>query len=477
MNSLRVLLCGYEMLPFFKKGGLGDVMGSLPKALDIIGVEAKAVIPYYQDIRSKENLKRIGQFFIHFGSGEEEVGVYKTNLPNSKVEVYFLSNRPNLSYINTRGKNKKIDQFAFFDLAVSHFISYLSYNEKWLPSVIHCNDWQTSLIPLILKKKTSLNIPTLLTIHNHNYQGIGSLKVLDLLHIKDEDTKEIKRGKPVKEINILGEGIIHATKVSTVSPTYAKEITQNHMSGQLKYFLEKRALEKGERDEILGILNGIDHTVWNPTLDNQIFHKYDLSTLDEGKRNNKEDLIRTLSLQNKPTFAFIGRMVKQKGVDLLIKAIKKLNNNINFIFLGTGDPNIEKSITRVITKSTVSNIKAIFDYDEDFAHKLYVSSDFVIIPSHFEPCGLVQMVAMKYGTIPIASETGGLKDSIIHNKNGILFKKNSASSLFGAIKHALLLYNNQSKFRKMQVLAMKTDFSWDKSAKLYKNLYTSLVQS
>ena len=214
-KQLRILMTGYEMVPFYKRGGLGDVMGSLPKALTSEGVDVRAVIPFYQAIReefytkdqgaSLEKEERIGQFFIHFGKGEEEVGVYKTNLPNTKVPVYFLSNRPNLSYLNKRGRNKKIDQFAFFGLAVSHFVSWLVKFESWQPSIIHCNDWQTSLIPLILKKKVSLNIPTLLTIHNLNYQGKGSLKVLDLLHIKDEDTKELKRGRPVTEINVLVE--------------------------------------------------------------------------------------------------------------------------------------------------------------------------------------------------------------------------------------------------------------------------------
>lgn len=477
MNSVRVLMAGYEIAPFFKRGGLGDVMGSLPKALVAIGVDVRVVVPYYQAIRTKEEDKRIGQFFIRFGEKEEEVGIYKTYFPNTKIIVYFLSNKPNLSYINRRGRNKKIDQFAFFDLAVAHFASDLAKNRSWQPDVVHCNDWQTALIPLIIKKKVSLNFPTLLTIHNLNYQGKGSLRVLDLLHIKDEDTKEIKRGKPITEINVLGEGIIHATKVSTVSPTYAKEIVDDYDHDPIHDFIKRREKERGAKDEVIGILNGIDYDTWNPTQDKYIFHKFDESNWEDGKKNNKEDLLKTVSLEEKPTFCFIGRMAKQKGIDVLVKAIKRIKKiDFNLVFLGEGDPNIEKSVER-LCKSYPSNMRAIFSYDEEFAHRLYAGSDFIIIPSHYEPCGLIQMVAMRYATIPLASKTGGLKDSISHGDNGILFEKNSVFSLVKAIRDALILYKNQKHFKSLAFSAMKTDFSWDKSAKIYKKLYESLLKT
>lgn len=477
MSDMKVLMVGYEIAPFFKRGGLGDVMGSLPKALVNIGVDVRLVAPYYQAIRTKKENKRIGKFFIHFGDREEEIGVYKTYLPDTKILVYFLNNRPNLSYINRRGRNKKIDQFAFFDLAVSHFVGFLTKNESWQPQIIHCNDWQTALIPLILKKKVSLNFPTLLTIHNLNYQGKGSLQVLDLLHIKDEDTKELKRGKPITEINILGEGVIHATAVSTVSPTYAKEIVENYDHDPIHYFLKRREREKGVGDKVIGILNGIDYGVWSPKIDKYIFHKFDESNWEDGKKNNKEDLLKSLSLENRPTFCFIGRMAKQKGIDVLIKAIKRIKKiDFNLVFLGQGDPNIEKSIMR-ISKSYPSNIKSIFSYNEEFAHKLYAGSDFILIPSHYEPCGLIQMVAMKYGTVPIASRTGGLKDSIKDGHNGVLFKKNSVSWLVKSIKHALSIYKNPKHFKSLALSAIKTDFSWDKSAVLYKKLYEEIIKA
>ena len=471
-------MAGYEIAPFYKRGGLGDVMASLPKALAKEGLEVRIAVPHYAAIRQEllGNEKRIGQFYIHFGKKEEEIGVYKTYLPGTKILVYFLSNKPNLAYINTRGRNKKIDQFAFFDLAVSRFISYLSKNENWQPSIVHCNDWQTALIPLILKNTENFNIPTLLTIHNLNYQGKGSLKVLDELHIRDEEANELKRGKPVTEINILGEGIIHSTVVSTVSPTYAKEVLEDYDADGIRYFLKKRGKDKGEKDEVVGILNGIDYETWNPETDSVIFHKYNLTNFKDGKKNNKEDLLRSLSLADLPTFCFIGRMAKQKGIDVLLKALKRIRKiDFNLVFLGEGDPNIEKSLIRM-AKLYPLNIKGIFSYDEGFAHKLYAGSDFIIIPSHYEPCGLIQMIAMRYGTIPLASDTGGLKDSISNDRNGILFKKNSASSLIKAIKEALAIYKNQKRMESFVLSAMKTGFSWDKSAVLYKKLYESLLQ-
>ena len=485
-EKISVLMVGYESAPFYKRGGLGDVMASLPKALSQDrDIDIRIVIPHYQAIvGSNIGEKRIGQFFINFGKKEEEVGVYKTYFPGTKIAAYFLSNKPNLSYINTRGRNKKIDQFAFFDLAVSAFVPWLSKNESWKISLVHCNDWQTALVPLILQKKMSLNLPTLLTIHNLNYQGKGSLKVLDLLHIRDEDTKELKIGKPIAEINVLGEGIMHATAVSTVSPTYAKEIFENYDHDKISDFLERRknAIRENhstglkKREDVVGILNGIDYEIWNPEIDEYIYHKFDTKNMEEGKKNNKEDLLKALSLSDLPTFCFIGRIVWQKGIDILIRAVKKMKvSDFNLIFLGSGTPAIERSVLE-IAKRFPKNIKAIIDYNEEMAHKFYAGSDFIVIPSRYEPCGLVQMVAMGYGTIPIAAKTGGLADSIKDAENGILFKKNSASSLLKSMKEALRIYEDQKQLKFMIMRALKTDFSWDNRVPLYKKLYEEMIQ-
>ncbi|KKR71010.1 MAG: Glycogen synthase [Candidatus Roizmanbacteria bacterium GW2011_GWB1_40_7] len=476
MQQLKVLITGYEGAPFYKKGGLGDVMESLPKALSNIGIDIRAVIPYYDSIKKQYHLNKEREITVVFGSETEHVGIYSSLLPDTKVLFYLLENRKYLFSSNAGGKNKRIEQFAFFNLAVSHFVRYLSEYHKWTPDVIHCNDWHTALIPLILKQKVKLEIPTLLTIHNLLYQGVGSLKVLDLLNMKDEEAKELKRGKPATEINVLGEGIIHATRVSTVSESYAKEIANDYDQSPIGPFLQKREEESNKKDgKIVGILNGIDYDIWSPAVDELIFHKFDINNWEVGKKDNKDDLLKCLGLENRPTFCFVGRMAAQKGLDVLIKAINRISNfNVNVIILGAGSPKIQASVLKIAKKYPW--VKTELIYSEELAHKIYAGSDFIIIPSRYEPCGLIQMIAMRYGTIPIASDTGGLKDSILNGKNGFLFKKGQSARLKKTIERALSRMKGRDKFKKMVERAMKTDFSWDKSAVLYKKLYEEMIR-
>ncbi|MCL5432809.1 MAG: glycogen/starch synthase, partial [Patescibacteria group bacterium] len=366
MKKIKVLMVGYETAPFYKKGGLGDVMGSLPKALAELKVDCRVVIPYYGSIKEKFtsnalNLRdeKIGEFSICFGEKEEQIGIYKSILPESNVTIYFLSNKRNLSYLYARGRNKKIDQFAFFDLAVSHFVLWLRSKSKWTPSIVHCNDWHTALIPLILRKRFKLSTPTLLTIHNLLHQGCGSIKILDLLHFKDEEVKELKTGMPANEINILGEGIMHGDVISTVSQSYAEEISSDNCRWPIYGFLRRREKEMSKNGGVLGILNGIDYNVWNPKIDNLINHKYDLSSWKIGKNTNKDDFLREVGLENKPTFCFIGRIAPQKGLDLLVRVMKRLVDlDINIIILGSGNKNIEKSLQRQVEKYP-KNVKLI----------------------------------------------------------------------------------------------------------------------
>lgn len=471
-------MVAYEAAPFFKRGGLGDVMESLPKALKNLNIDARVIIPYYKEIQPIFSQKKIVTLSIEFDSSREKVEVYKGENPQGGIKAYFLQNKHYLEGPNVRGKNKRIDEFAFFNLAVGDFILWLKRNRHWTPQLVHCNDWQTALIPLVLSKKLDLNIPTLLTIHNLNYQGVGSLKVLDILQIKDESTKEIKRGTPATEINVLGEGIIHATRVATVSPSYAKEVIIDYDKNPIAPFIKKREEDNLKKDgRIIGILNGVDYDIWSPKIDEKIYKVYDNSSWEVGKAVNKYELLKELGLADRPTFCFIGRMAWQKGIDILIKAVRRMGKiDFNLIFLGLGTPAIEKSVTK-IAKIYPSNIKALIAYSEEMAHKIYAGSDFIIIPSRYEPCGLIQMVAMRYGTIPIASKTGGLADSIQDEENGILFKKNSTSALVKAILEALRIYENKNHLKFMVTRAMKTDFSWDKSAVLYKKLYKNIIES
>lgn len=472
-NPLNVLVVGYEASPFYKRGGLGDVVSSLPKALYTVGVDARVVIPYYNSIESEYKEKRIGEFSVVFGSKIEIVTVYSSFLAKTKIPIYFLQNKKHLASINLRGRNKKIDQFAFFDLCVVEFAFWLDEHKKWCPSLIHCNDWQTALIPLLMQKR----IPTLLTIHNLNYQGKGSLKVLDLLHIKDKDAKELRRGIPATEINLLGEGIIHTTQVSTVSPSYAQEITSDYDNDPIHNFIVRREKERGKKDQVWGILNGIDYDIWNPKIDEKIAFKYDEATWEIGKKENKKDLLKQFSLENRLTFCFVGRMATQKGLDLLLETVDDIvSQNVNIIILGSGLKSIEKSISRAAKKYPL-HMRVKLTYSEELAHQFYAASDFILIPSRYEPCGLIQMIAMRYGTLPIASVTGGLKDSIKDGYNGFLFKNGSASELLHAIKKAVELYNKPQEYRVMVKRAIEKDFSWETSSLLYKKLYIDTINS
>jgi starch synthase len=276
-------------------------------------------------------------------------------------------------------------------------------------------------------------------------------------------------------MNVLGEGIVHATCVSTVSPSYAKEIANSYDKNPISQFLKKREEKHSKTDgKIEGILNGIGYDIWNPAKDETIFHKFDVDTWEVGKKNNKEDLLRVLGLQDKPTFCFIGRMAAQKGLDILINAVNQCSNlDVNLIILGSGDTRIQKAVSIIDKKCPW--VKAEFGYNEELAHKIYAGSDFIIIPSRYEPCGLIQMIAMKYGTIPVASRTGGLKDSILDGKDGILFKKGKSLKLRKAIKRALNIQKDKDRYSRMVHRAMKKDFSWDKSAVLYKKLYRRML--
>lgn len=472
---LNTLITGYEAVPFYKKGGLGDVLGSLPKALHSLGIDIRLVMPYYTVTKKQFKAKRIGEFVSAFEKGTEVVTIYETVYPGTKISVYFLENSAHLNLINDR--IKKIEQFGFFSLAVVEFVEWMKYHNLWQPDIIHCNDWHTSLIPLILSSKGS-QVKTVFTIHNLLYQGRGSMRLLDLLHIAPEQTREIKPGKIATEVNLLGEGVIHATTVTTVSSSYAREITATDGKDTICRFLESRRKEGSGKDmRVHGILNGVDYSIWNPKSDQLLIKQYDANSWEKGKSENKLHLLKRLSLPDRPTFCFIGRLSRQKGLDTLLEAMHRLmQDDINLVILGKGNPSIQRSIQKV-AKKFPKHVRAQMYYNEEFAHKLYAGSDFILIPSHYEPCGLIQMLAMKYGTLPIASKTGGLKDSIREGKNGFLFLKDSPLALSEKVHQVVKLYTQKTIYKKVVVEAMSADFSWDKSAKEYKKLYESILKS
>jgi starch synthase len=472
-SKLSVLITAFEAAPFYKKGGLGDVTGSLPIALHKLGIDVRVVIPYYQIIKKHYPQKKIGEMMLRFGNENRLIRMYEGTFPHTTIPIYFLENQ---KYFNlTTGKVRRIEEFAFFDLAVCYFTSWLSQHNRWQPQVIHCNDWHTGLIPLILLRKLQSSIPTLLTIHNLLYQGKGSPRILDLLNIQDKDAFEIQRNKPATEINILGEGMLHASMVSTVSETYAKEIMHEHSNNVIYQYLARREKELGKKGDVVGILNGIDEKIWSPARRTPGSFIYTLDDVETGKAKNKKRLLEQYRLKDRPTFAFIGRLANQKGLDVLKKAMEHLVHlDINLILLGEGHYAVEEIVKSMVEKYP-DHVRAYIGYSEDLAHELYAGSDFLLMPSHYEPCGLVQMVAMRYGTIPIASATGGLIDTITNSKNGFLFKNGFVQDLIATVRKSLEVYSDKEAFRAMIHHAMRQDFSWDKSAKLYRDLYIDIL--
>lgn len=475
-NNPRVLIAGYEVVPFYKRGGLGDVLGSLPIALSNLEVDARVVMPYYRSVREKFPQKEIGSFSVVFDKKEEDVQILQGTIPDSKVPIYFLANHKLISIINL--SRKRIEEFVFFDVAITGFINWLEDQGEFIPDIVHCNDWHTALVPLLLQRRMKSSIKTLLTIHNLAYQGRGSLRALDQASIEDKELKILTKKNPVTELNALGEGIVHAGKISTVSPQYAKEISQIRTRTKIYRYLHLREKNLGRSDRLIGILNGIDTQIWNPQEDNFISRKYNIENIESGKNKNKEILLKDLRLaQNKPTFAFIGRVATQKGIDLILEKAKEIVDlDINLIILGSGLKPLEKKV-RALAEKYKDNIRAEVIFKEELAHKLYAGSDFMLMPSHYEPCGLVQMASMRYGTIPVASRTGGLIDTIEDGKTGFLFENGSSTSMINAIKRAIKVYQDQEKLHRMRRAAMKKDFSWEKNAKLYKELYRSMIDS
>lgn len=475
-QKLNILIAGYEVAPFYKRGGLGDVLGSLPIALNTLRINTRVVMPYYNSIKKKFPQKKIASFPVVFDKKEEEVIILKGNLPNSNVPIYFLGNPKLIGVINLRKKD--IEDFVFFDLAVAGLINWLEDQGSFIPDLVHCNDWHTALIPLLLQKRMKSKIKTLLTIHNLGYQGRGSFSALDQAGIEDEDLKILKRSRPITKLNALGEGILHANKISTVSSRYAKEISQIRKRTQIYRYFRLRERMLSRSDKLIGILNGTDTKIWNPQEDKFIPKQYGITDVSMGKKKNKEILLDELSLTlNKPTFAFIGRMATQKGIDLILKTAEELVGlGINLILLGSGLKTLEQKVQTVSQKYS-NVIKAELIFTEEMAHKLYAAADFLLMPSNYEPCGLVQMIGMRYGTIPIATRTGGLMDTIDDGRTGFLFQKGSSHDQITTIKKALRAYKDPEKFEKMRKEAMKEDFSWDKSATLYKKLYESILEN
>ncbi len=486
----NVLYVSSEVAPFAKTGGLADVAGALPKAIKELGHDIRVMMPKYGFISDRKytlrEVIRLKDVHVPLGDREYTISAKSAFLPDSKVQIYFIEYPPYFDrespYVNPKtGKDweDNAERFALFSRAVLEVLRVL----HWQPDVIHCNDWQTALIPTYLKTvlkddtyfaKTS----TLLTIHNLAYQGVFDPSVLEAIGLPQE---LFSPGGPVEfygKVNFLKAGIVYADLLNTVSERYAQEIQTPEYGAGLDGVLRERA------DSLYGILNGVDYSVWNPETDELIPYNYSASDLS-GKWKDKEALLEQLGLpydENVPVIGMISRLADQKGFDLLAEIIDDLMAlDIRFVLLGTGDPKYHKIFEKV-GKKYKNKASINLRFDNPLAHLIEAGSDMFLMPSRYEPCGLNQIYSLKYGTIPIVRATGGLADTIkdfdpsTGKGNGFVFEKYEAGELLATIKRALDVYKDKKTWLKLIRNAMAEDFSWSVSAKKYVDLYRKLVR-
>ena len=472
---MRVLFVTSEVATLFKRGGLGDVSYSLPVALRKKRVGIAIAMPHYAKIQTKD-VHCIGQLAVDFDGKRELVFVFQTILPGTNIPVYLFRHPLLYDY----DAPESVMRFAFFCKAVAEF--YLFSNEKLGGpfDLVHVNDWHTALVPLFLGERRkvgrssktieSVRTRTIFTIHNLLYQGNAPLSLARLLGVAPSRFHEFS-GQSVK---LIREGMEYADCVTTVSPTYAKEIRSGTHGAWFKEVFSRR------RDEIVGILNGINADRWNPSTDTALPVRYDKRSVEQAKKKIKAYLQRALRLPHSsvPLFGFVGRLERrQKGVDLIAAAVRMLpKNTFQLVFLGTGAKPQVARVERLTRENP--HVAFVNTFDERLARRIYAGSDCMLVPSKIEPCGLTQMIAMRYGTLPLVRKTGGLADSVTDKKTGFVFGPYTKTALNQKMEEAIALYNNtEGVWRHMRAAVMKADFSWESRAKEYVKLYKNLLRS
>ncbi len=473
MSDLKVLIVASEISPYAKSGGLGDVVGSLPKALKSLGVDVRVVFPKYRSIREQylKDIKFLDSFTVHLDWRSQAASIYsmKGDVPTYLIENDFYFGRDGFY-----GYGDDYERFAFFSKASIEFLNYIDF----IPDVIHFNDWQTGVGCVYLKDIYSKFLPfskikTLYTIHNIQYQGVFGREILRTIGLNDGYCVPSKL-EFYGNISLMKAGLTYANAINTVSETYALEIK----TPQYGYGLDGVLREQGHK--LSGIVNGIDEIVNNPETDKRIVENFSIDNL-AAKKRNKQALQEQLHLpvRDVPMISIISRLVDQKGLDLVAVAMEELlGKDIQFVILGTGDGRYEHMFKHMASRAP-DKISANIFFSDELAQRIYASSDLFLMPSMFEPCGLGQLFAMRYGTIPIARETGGLADTIqpynpeTKEGNGFLFKDYLASGMMWAVNQAIDAYHTDD-FEILVKNAMTSDFSWARSAEKYAKLYLKL---
>lgn len=471
-------MCSSEAAPFAKTGGLGDVLGALPQALAKLGNDVRVVLPKYGCIPEEYKSEMEFLFFIYVPLGwrRKYCGVFQ--LKKDGVTYYFLDNEYYFGDVYLYKWND-LERFAFYDKACLEILPKLDFK----PDVIHAHDWQAGMVPVLLnayyvRDVFYQGIKTMFTIHNLRYQGIYSIDIVsDFFSLGPQFFTEDKlefHGCA----NLLKGGIVYSDYVTTVSPTYAEEIKTPLGGEKLEGLLSARS------NSLFGIINGLDYSVYNPKTDKSIYENYDVKTVKTKKKINKIKLQEQLGLPidgEKAMIGIVSRLVDQKGFDIIAAAMGELMSmDIQIVVVGTGDAKYEEMFRQTAWYNP-TKMSANIMFSNDLAHKVYAASDLFLMPSMFEPCGLSQLIAFAYGTIPIVRETGGLKDTVKpYNKftgegNGFSFYPYNASDMAYTIRMALGYFADKKVWNKLVTNAMKLDFSWKNSAQEYNNLYKNLI--
>jgi starch synthase len=476
---LKICFAASECFPYVKTGGLGDVAGSLPKALAEEGSEVKVFVPLYSGIKTIEhNLNLISELQnipVLIGVDEVTFNVWYGTLPESEVEVYFIDCpvyfHREMPYTNDADEDER---FILFQIAVIETLQRL----KWSPDIIHCNDWQTSLIPVYLRTnykwdKLFENTSVLLSIHNIGYQGRFSKNSIFNAGLSFSDYYPEGPFELDNSFCFLKAGILYSEIISTVSPTYAKEIQTKEFGAGLEGVLKLR-----EKD-IFGVLNGIDTNLWNPKTDKYIPYNYSSKNL-KNKLKCKQELLNEAGMEFRdeiPVIGIISRFAGQKGFDLLYPVIMELMAlDFQLLVLGSGEDKTEEFF-RELASAFPQKVNSYIGYNNKLAHYITAGSDMFLMPSKYEPCGLNQMYSLKYGTVPIVRKTGGLADTVTdfheydEKGNGFSFEDSTSSALLSTIKRAVDIFNDKKTWKKIMLRGMKEDFSWTHSAKYYFELY------
>ncbi len=462
-----MLFASSEVRPFSQTGGLADVAGALPRALTELGDDLLVLTPWYQDLKTDLAPYWIGDVDVPFAGGFDAVGVGV--LERGGVRYAFVGH-PSFSRPELYGYSDDLERFARFTRAVPQVAARLGF----LPDVVHVNDWHTALLPLLLEHGWHLpagfpGLPNLLTVHNAQFQGTGDIgEVLWWLRLPAELRHSYL--DHFGAANALQAGLGFATRVTTVSPTYAFEL------GQPEFGFGLDGTFRSLRGKLSGILNGIDVVDFDPRADPRLVSNYSLSDL-RGKADCQRALRHELELEDEhPLLGVVSRLAQQKGIDLILAASERLlDQGWSLALLGTGDAGLEAGALSLAADHP-GRVTAVIGYDDALARRLYAGSDALLVPSRFEPCGLSQMIAMRYGTLPIVRATGGLADTVKQRRTGFVFKDATFHDLAAAASEARALHGSPT-WREMQREAMRQDFSWDASARRYQALYQGMVPS